>query len=320
MGVSRNLEKDRHDEATPPLTYASNQWAHDELTDSKVLFITMTTVSAIFTDVAMMLERMRIDYTVHLARRPMFGLFLREDPEFAAVVFTSLRAYMQLSKDDRRLLSEYCAHYKVGMIVFVTSPDTGQDDLPIIALPLKNPTEYTVNKSSQILRITKPADSIKLNAVYKPWYHFKMPDSSSTSSSSTTTTSSSPSSSVIAYAHGTDALGRTGKYPVAIVSTGATSGERTVFFNNGFHVWVERMLFLDALFYVSRGRLNMPMERYILVDVDDTLRANVVKTPTVADIKVCLPHLGNQYVFRLSMWYDNTNFIIYLYIWGCIQY
>lgn len=40
-------------------------------------------------------------------------------------------------------------------------------------------------------------------------------------------------------------------------------------FGSGLKFWLHRLLFLDALSYLSHGQLSISLERYILVDVDD---------------------------------------------------
>ena len=40
-------------------------------------------------------------------------------------------------------------------------------------------------------------------------------------------------------------------------------------FGGNVNHWINRLLFLDALSWVSRGRIAVPLTRYIMVDIDD---------------------------------------------------
>jgi heparan sulfate N-deacetylase/N-sulfotransferase NDST2 len=42
-----------------------------------------------------------------------------------------------------------------------------------------------------------------------------------------------------------------------------------VLFGAGLKFWLHRLLFIDALSYLSRGRLSVSLKRYLLIDIDD---------------------------------------------------
>jgi len=50
---------------------------------------------------------------------------------------------------------------------------------------------------------------------------------------------------------------------------GEGDGIRRVLFGAGLKFWLHRLLFIDALSYLSRGRLSVSLKRYILIDIDD---------------------------------------------------
>lgn len=63
-------------------------------------------------------------------------------------------------------------------------------------------------------------------------------------------------------------LGDTKCVPV-ILDRGIHDGVRRILFGSGFEFWLHRVLFLDAVSFLSRGQLSQPLDRYVLVDVDD---------------------------------------------------
>ena len=54
-----------------------------------------------------------------------------------------------------------------------------------------------------------------------------------------------------------------------VLDRGTHDGVRRILFGSGFEFWLHRVLFLDAVSFLSRGQLSQSLDRYILVDVDD---------------------------------------------------
>ena len=50
---------------------------------------------------------------------------------------------------------------------------------------------------------------------------------------------------------------------------GRLDGVQRVLFGSGLQFWLHRILFLDALSYLSHGQLSLSLDRWILVDIDD---------------------------------------------------
>lgn len=50
---------------------------------------------------------------------------------------------------------------------------------------------------------------------------------------------------------------------------GRSDGIRKVVFGGPLRHWVNKLLFLDSLSWLSEGRIAVPLTRYILVDIDD---------------------------------------------------
>lgn len=50
---------------------------------------------------------------------------------------------------------------------------------------------------------------------------------------------------------------------------GLYDGIQRVLFGSGLKFWLHKLLFLDALSFLSHGQLSVSLHRHILVDVDD---------------------------------------------------
>lgn len=73
---------------------------------------------------------------------------------------------------------------------------------------------------------------------------------------------------------GTETVDNDDGYRVPLLATvvqdhGLYDGISRVLFGAGLKFWLHRLLFLDALSYLSKGLLSISLERQVLVDIDD---------------------------------------------------
>jgi heparan sulfate N-deacetylase/N-sulfotransferase NDST2 len=64
-------------------------------------------------------------------------------------------------------------------------------------------------------------------------------------------------------------LGNKTLLATVIQDHGRLDSIQRVIFGSGLRFWLHRLLFLDALSYLSHGQLSLSLDRMILVDVDD---------------------------------------------------
>ena len=268
----------------PPQPYARVQlveqedeaeivWEYNETTDRNVLILAVTTASAIVADVLLIFDHLRIKSTVHLAHESLRYLYLHDDPQYTAIVVENLDVYSRMSQGDLELLRTYCRRYKVGILSFVSPVELPENSqLPFSIEEVKDPDYYNTVKDSPIFRITKTGQSLPLIPSSTKWAHLRIKDERYRPLA------------FVSRGEGNDRR----IFNVGIHGQDGDLGVDMVFLNNGFQFWVEKLLFLDAIYLVSGKTLNIQLKRYVLMDVDDTLRAETTKTPTVADIKVNL--------------------------------
>jgi heparan sulfate N-deacetylase/N-sulfotransferase NDST2 len=51
--------------------------------------------------------------------------------------------------------------------------------------------------------------------------------------------------------------------------SGEVDGIQRVFFGAPLNFWLHKLIFVDALSYLSHGRLSTPLTRFIQLDIDD---------------------------------------------------
>ena len=69
---------------------------------------------------------------------------------------------------------------------------------------------------------------------------------------------------------------------------GEFDGIQRIFFGSGLDFWLHRLLFLDAMSFLSHGRLSTSLQRYIQVDIDDIFVGQKGTRLTPSDVEVNL--------------------------------
>jgi len=155
-------------------------------------------------------------------------------------------------------------------------------DLPLFIHTKLSLRDYYVNSVSSVARVTRtdrtyagkvPGSSwtvfVGNHSTYVPVSHARL----------STSLSGSQADSVAVEL--TDVL-----YAPVILDRGEHDGVRRVLFGAGFEFWLHRMLFLDALSFLSRGQLSQPLDRFILVDIDDVFMGRSGLRVTEDDVMV----------------------------------
>lgn len=65
---------------------------------------------------------------------------------------------------------------------------------------------------------------------------------------------------------------------------GSFDGVKRVLFGNGLNFWIHKMLLLDAATYLTNGMLNLPLQRYVQIDIDDIFVGESGTRLKIADV------------------------------------
>ncbi|ESN94414.1 hypothetical protein HELRODRAFT_107720 [Helobdella robusta] len=197
---------------------------------------------------------------------------------FALIVFTKLDIYLHLDKHAKERLKEYCLNYKVGLLIFVQNeeniPITKLSEYPLFFATNNHISNYRVNASSPVLRITKPGYHVFNNTSSK-WTLFHSKDPSFEPISVTNCENRKAKDTC------EDGL----VYAAVMRDKGLHDGIEKIYFNDKITFWVHKLIILDAISYLSRSSLLLPLERYILVDIDDIFLANSPLKMKKQDVK-----------------------------------
>ncbi|XP_058838598.1 bifunctional heparan sulfate N-deacetylase/N-sulfotransferase [Topomyia yanbarensis] len=231
--------------------------------DPKVLVFVETTYSRLGRDIAELLVYNRIKYKIEVAGKNVPVLTIQDKGRYGVIVFENLEKYLQMDNWNRQLLDKYCRDYSVGIIGFVAPGEETLVGAQLRGFPLYVHTnlrlrDASLNPGSPVLRLTRAGDTAWGPLPGGDWAVFQHNHST--------------------YEPLEWAQRNTQDYPTdgvqpplatVIQDHGRVDGIQRVFFGAGLRFWLHRLLFLDALSYLSHGQLSLNLERRILIDVDD---------------------------------------------------
>lgn len=229
--------------------------------ERKVLIFVETLYSRLGRDIAELLVYNRIKYKLEVAGKSLPILTSQDKGKYAVVVFENIDKYLEMDKWNRELLDKYCREYSVGIVGFKGPTEESLKGVRLKNYPLYLNTNLKLqdaylNPSSNVLRLTKAGDTYFGVLPGSEWTTFEFNHSTY---------------EPIEWTQRVEQQSKTQRKPeVTVVQDhGQIDSIKKVLFGAGFRFWLHRLLFLDALSYLSHGQLSISLERMILVDIDD---------------------------------------------------
>lgn len=231
------------------------------------------------------LSSLRIDSKMEVKTRNLPTLSNKKAGRFAVIVFENYNSYLYLDKWNRQILDKYCLDYQVSIIGFVSKPDT--DSLPFNNVDQFRLTfqynlqleDYKFNADSDLWRVVKPGE-IWTGFLPDEWTVFH-PNHSTYQPLAFTKLSSK----FLEFQTDEDAEFAF-KYIPALYDQGKIDGISRVLLGSDLNFWIHKMIFLDALSFLTSGRLELGLERYIQIDIDDIFVGKEGIRMKVPDVEV----------------------------------
>lgn len=85
---------------------------------------------------------------------------------------------------------------------------------------------------------------------------------------------------------GADAGLHAALHATVVQDLGLHDGIQRVLFGNNLNFWLHKLVFVDAVAFLTGKRLSLPLDRYILVDIDDIFVGKEGTRMKVEDVKV----------------------------------
>lgn len=232
------------------------------------------------------LNSLRIEVKFESKLKPIPTLTNKKSGRFAVVVFENFNSYLELDSWNKQLLDKYCHEYHVGIIGFVKPLENDVDSFKTVTdyhitfqynLELE---DYKLNPESSLWHIMRPREV---------WKGF-LPDRWTVFHSNHSTyqpLAFSKLSPHLLEPHTGDSRDlKPLSYATAVLDLGEVDGISKVLFGYDLNFWLNSVIMMDALSYLSYGKLDLKLERYIQIDVDDIFVGKEGIRMKVADVEV----------------------------------
>ncbi|NWX00921.1 NDST4 sulfotransferase, partial [Caloenas nicobarica] len=255
-------------------------------TDPTVLLFVESQYSQLGQDIIAILESSRFQY--HMVIAPAKGdippLTDNGRGKYTIVIYENILKYVSMDSWNRELLEKYCVEYSVSIIGFHKANENSFPSTKLKGLPLhlyNNVAlkDCVVNPQSPLLRITKAPRVEKGPLPGEDWTVFQFNHSTYQPVLLTELQTSRPTPT---------ALPKAALYATVVQDLGLHDGIQRVLFGNNLAFWLHKLIFIDAISFLSGNKLRLSLDRYILVDIDDIFVGKEGTRMNIDDVKALL--------------------------------
>ncbi|XP_044537174.1 bifunctional heparan sulfate N-deacetylase/N-sulfotransferase 4 [Gracilinanus agilis] len=255
-------------------------------TDPTVLLFVESQYSQLGQDIIAILESSRFQY--HMVIAPGKGdippLTDNGRGKYTLVIYENILKYVTMDSWNRELLEKYCVEYSVSIIGFHKANENSLPSTKLKGFPLNLYNNMAlkdcfVNAQSPLLHITKAPRVEKGPLPGEDWTIFQFNHSTYQPVLLTELQISKPLAAP---------LSNTNLYATVIQDLGLHDGIQRVLFGNNLNFWLHKLIFIDAISFLSGKKLTLSLDRYILVDIDDIFVGKEGTRMNVKDVKALL--------------------------------
>ncbi|NWY00853.1 NDST4 sulfotransferase, partial [Nothoprocta ornata] len=255
-------------------------------TDATVLLFVESQYSQLGQDIIAILESSRFPY--HMVIAPSKGdippLTEGGKGKYTIVIYENILKYVSMDSWNRELLEKYCVEYSVSIIGFHKANENSSPTTKLKGLPLHLYNNIAlkdcfINPQSPLLRITKAPRVEKGPLPDEGWTVFHFNHSTYQPVLLAELQTSRPLPAV---------LPKAALYATVIQDLGLHDGIQRVLFGNNLTFWLHKLIFIDAISFLSGKKLTLSLDRYILVDIDDIFVGKEGTRMNVNDVKALL--------------------------------
>ncbi|NXT99084.1 NDST4 sulfotransferase, partial [Buphagus erythrorhynchus] len=255
-------------------------------TDPTVLLFVESQYSQLGQDIIAILESSKFQY--HMVIAPAKGdippLTDNGRGKYTIVIYENILKYVSMDSWNRELLEKYCVEYSVSIIGFHKANENSSPTIRLKGLPLQLYNnvalrDCTVNPQSPLLRITRAPRVEKGPLPGEDWTVFQFNHSTYQPVLLAELQPARPTPAT---------LPRAALYATVIQDLGLHDGIQRVLFGNNLTFWLHKLIFIDAISFLSGKKLMLSLERYILVDIDDIFVGKEGTRMNINDVKALL--------------------------------
>ncbi|KAM9027263.1 bifunctional heparan sulfate N-deacetylase/N-sulfotransferase 3 isoform 3-T3 [Ara ararauna] len=236
-------------------------------TDLVVLVFVESQYSTLGQDIITILESSRFQFHIEIApgKGDLPVLIDKNKGKYALIVYENILKYVNMDSWNRGLLDKYCVEYGVGVIGFHKGNENSLQSSQLKGFPFHVHSnlgikDCCINPHSPLLHVTKSSKLEKGPLLGSDWAVFQVNHTTYQPvifAKVKTAENLSPPAAVSAL------------YATVIHDLGLHDGIQRVLFGNNLNFWLHRLIFIDAVSFLSGKRLRLSLDRYVLVDIDD---------------------------------------------------
>ncbi|XP_047408282.1 bifunctional heparan sulfate N-deacetylase/N-sulfotransferase 2 isoform X2 [Sciurus carolinensis] len=273
--------------ARPPVPPRLPRPPETARTEPVVLVFVESAYSQLGQEIVAILESSRFRYSTELApgRGDMPTLTDHTHGRYVLVIYENLLKYVNLDAWSRELLDRYCVEYGVGIIGFFRAHEHSLLSAQLKGFPLflhsnLGLRDYQVNPSAPLLHLTRPS---RLEPGPLPGDDWTIFQSNHSTYEPVLLASLRPAEPPVL-----GPVSRRARLPTVVQDLGLHDGIQRVFFGHGLSFWLHKLVFVDAVAYLTGKRLCLDLDRYILVDIDDIFVGKEGTRMKVTDVEALL--------------------------------
>uniref|UniRef100_A0A4W3H1H7 [heparan sulfate]-glucosamine N-sulfotransferase n=1 Tax=Callorhinchus milii TaxID=7868 RepID=A0A4W3H1H7_CALMI len=252
-------------------------------TDPVVLVFAESIYSQLGQEIVTILESSRFKYRTEIApgKGDVPTLTDKNHGRYALIVYENILKYVNLDAWNRELLDKYCVEYGVGIIGFFKANENSLLSAQLKGFPLflhsnLGLKDYHINPNAPLLYVTRANEVEQGPLPGDDWTVFQ----SNHTTYEPVLLASTKSAESIPHLSTHKAL-----HATVVQDLGLHDGIQRVFFGNNLNFWLHKLIFVDAIAYLTGKRLCLPLDRYILVDIDDIFVGKEGTRMKVSDVE-----------------------------------
>uniref|UniRef100_A0A3P9HYK7 [heparan sulfate]-glucosamine N-sulfotransferase n=1 Tax=Oryzias latipes TaxID=8090 RepID=A0A3P9HYK7_ORYLA len=257
-------------------------------TEPVVLVFVESIYSQLGQEIVATLESSRFRYRTEIApgKGDMPSLTEQNRGRYVLIIYENVLKYVNLDIWNRDLLDKYCTEYGIGIIGFYKANENSLLSAQLKGFPLflhsrLGLRDYRINPNAPLLYITKPNQVEQGPLPGDDWTVFQ----SNHSTYESVLLASSKSSEALVHS-GLSPL--QGLHTTVVQDLGFLDGIQRVLFGNNLNYWLHKLVFVDAIAYLTGRRLCLSLDRHILVDVDDIFVGKEGTRMKMSDVEALL--------------------------------
>ena len=258
--------------------------------------------SVIADNITSVLEANRIKYRTAIANGgDIPNLAYKGVGLYSVIIFENIFSYTNLLPPQKDIIDQYCKLYNIGVIAFTPSRDEETNyssqvgNFPLYIDQHLSLKDLSLNPASDVFYITKTEASLKGPLPGDDWTVFR-----------TNHTTYQAIARAKTGSHEVVNLSKTIApilHITVIHDRGMLDGIQRIFFGSDFRLWLQYLIFLDSVRYLSDGKLGQVLDRYILIDVDDIFVGSpgIRMKPEDVEVSTVLVHLSvclSRFLFK----------------------